>query len=142
MDTVQGYHELHRMIERNEGRSQRPYLGRQGDLSIGVGRNLDRDGLTQKEVDLMLATDVETAIYNLTSYKWFWALSAPRVFALVDVMFSTGPAEFWTYGTLLEALENSNWPVAADSLLDTTWAKCHGSRAYRDARALLTDVMP
>ena len=52
---------LRDLLERHEGRRAFPYLDTVGKLTIGVGRNLSDRGLSEDEIDLLLASDIAIA---------------------------------------------------------------------------------
>ena len=133
--------QLRAMLERNEGRMHRPYRDTTGKLTIGVGRNLDSIGLSNDEIDLLLTHDIEDARRYLISYPWFSILDAVRQMVLIDMMFEMGPAGFAHFTGMHAALSAGNYLKAADMALASAWAQQVPSRAYRDARMLLTGEM-
>ena len=52
---------LIRLIEDHEGRRSHIYTDTVGKLTIGVGRNLTDRGLSDDEIDYLLANDIKIA---------------------------------------------------------------------------------
>ena len=52
---------LRALLEGHEGRRALPYRDSLGKLTIGVGRNLSDRGLSEGEIDLLLANDIAIA---------------------------------------------------------------------------------
>lgn len=133
--------QVRKMIESNEGRRSHPYVDTTGRTTIGVGRNLTDNGLTEAEVDLLFDHDINDALFYLNNYRWFSDLAPVRQMACVDMMFNLGPTHFEKFVVMLAALAVDDWEGAADAILDSTWAKQVTSRAYRAARMMRTGVI-
>jgi lysozyme len=122
---------LRAQLVRHEGLKLRLYRDSVGKWSIGVGRNLEDNGLLVTEAYVMLDNDISTAIGALVrSYpQWFIELDPVRQAALVNVMFNLGPARFAGFHQAIAAFSRGDYATAARELLDSTWSGQVGPRA-------------
>lgn len=120
----------------------RPARGESGNISIGIGRNLEAKPLSTAVVDLLFKEDISEAekvcekIYG-TSY--FYSLSEPRQLALLNLAFNMGEGNE-TRGTGLRSLVTTNslikskkYQEAVKRLLRTKYAQQVKDRAKRVA---------
>ncbi len=120
-----------KLIERHEGRRATPYQDSKGIWSVGVGRNLTTSRFTDDEIDLMLASDVSTALEDAKAlFVGAWpGLSETRRTALVDMAFNLGRGRLATFVKLRAAVARMDWAAAADEMLDSRWHTDVGHRA-------------
>jgi len=52
------YDAIKKQLTLHEGRKNKPYKCTSGKITIGVGRNLDDNGLSEDEIDYLLTNDV------------------------------------------------------------------------------------
>ena len=77
---------------RHEGLRLKPYRCTAGKLTIGVGRNLDDNGITRKEAQSLLANDVNRAEAEVMRIvPQFHALDEVRQAVLIDMLFNVCP---------------------------------------------------
>ena len=80
------------MLKRHEGVETHAYECSEGKVTVGVGRNIDKEGgigLSDDEVDYLLQNDVERVIKELAAeYPWFNDLDDVRRDAMVDISFN------------------------------------------------------
>lgn len=128
------------MIERHEGRRNKPYRCPAGHLTIGVGHNMEarplpRDMhaflakhgyLTDGMVDQLLITDLgdatRDAIEVVGAQTWE-NLSLARQYALVDMAFTLGAGGLRKFRRFLAAVRAGEWGKAA--------AEIRASKYYR-----------
>ena len=128
------------MLKRHEGVETHAYECSEGKVTVGVGRNIDKEGgigLSDDEVDYLLQNDVERVIKELAAeYPWFTDLDDVRRDAMVDISFNLGATRLRLFKRALAAMEEGEYKVAATEFLDSKWAKQVGSRALE-----LTDMI-
>src|SRR3954462_15609254 len=67
----------------------------QGKLSIGVGRNLEDNGLSEKEAIELERADIETATVLIERhFPWFDKLTTPRRIVIVSMVYNLGLVGF------------------------------------------------
>lgn len=115
---------------RHEGCRLKPYKDTVGKLTIGIGRNLDDNGISQDESDLMFENDVKRAIKDCqTLFHNFDLFSDNRKAVVVNMMFNMGYHKLSEFKLTIAAIESGNFQTASDEMLDSLWAKQVGSRA-------------
>ena len=63
-------------LTRSDGLRLKPYRDSAGKLTIGVGRNLDDNGISEAEARLLLARDVDDAWRDLNDHCPWWGSDA------------------------------------------------------------------
>lgn len=130
--------DLVEQLRRDEGVRYKPYRDIVGKLTIGVGRNLDDVGLSDDEVDYLLANDIKRAQKGLSSYSWYIALDPIRQAAVTNLAFNLGLHGLLGFPHFLSAIAKQDWPIAAAELANSVWAKQVGDRATRIEQQIAT----
>lgn len=127
------------MLTRHEGFRSKPYRDTVGVLTIGIGRNLDENGISQDEAIYMLGNDLAYYQGELRrTYPWFNKMLWPRQDALTDMAFNLGMARFRKFEHMLAALEACDYTKAAEEMVASQWAKQVGGRALELAAIMRT----
>lgn len=127
---------LEKDLIRDEGLRLKPYRCTSGKLTIGVGRNIEDNGISEEEALVMLRNDIATSRRELSAYAWFRQLDESRQGAIINMHFNLGLPRLLTFRKMIAALEAGNYKRAADEALDSRWAVQVGERAVRIARIL------
>jgi lysozyme len=129
---------LTRDLERDEGRESKPYRDTTGHLTIGVGHNLDAEGLCKEAIDAQLAYDVKTKAIGPLNRFLPWFIEHPENVqrALANLMFNLGPTRLLKFHRTLGLIRTKRYNEAADALLDSLYARQVGDRAKRVAALL------
>lgn len=131
------------LIKSHEGKRLRPYHDTRGFLTIGYGRNLDAEGISDDEAQYLFQNDVDKCVAELeANLPWFTTLDAAREAALIDMCFEIGITGLLEFKNTLAAIERHDWQSAAAGMLASDWAKEVPSRAAQDARIMLTGNWP
>lgn len=145
------------MVQRlvmHEGCELMPYKCPAGYLTIGVGRNLETNPLTEEEKkvcgDYMRGITKNAAFYLLRNdiervkrecsknIPFFNALDAERRYCLIDMCFNLGIKGLLKFKNMLSAMGVGNWNVASSECLNSNYAKQTGQRARRIANTIKT----
>ncbi len=127
-------HALRADLERDEGLRLKPYVDSVGKTSIGIGRNLDDNGISEAEARFLFENDVKRAIADLDrNVPWWGELPEPAMRALVNMCFNLGWTKLSRFKYMLAALEVGDCETAADEALDSKYARQVGKRADRIA---------
>lgn len=138
-----------RLIEQlrlHEGERRQPYRDTVGKLTVGIGRNLDDNGLRRDEIEYLLANDIADARRELDRYlPWWRGLDPIRQRVLIDMMFNMGPGGPQRGGLLsfvntLSNIRQGRYAEAADMMLASKWAQQVGRRAVRLATMMRTGM--
>lgn len=148
------------LIERFEGRLDRAYDDGFGNLTVGVGFNLDRGNaretlaavapevdyqalragriaLTDAQIDALLRHDAEQALASARQYVGnFDELPLEARLILIDMSFNLGSIAGWP--DLRAALAASDFHTAAREMADSAWREQTGRRANHLIHAMRT----
>ena len=125
---------LYADLRRDEGLRLKPYRDSVGKLTIGIGRNLDDNGISEQEADNMLFNDISKTRAELDEQIPWWRDMPEQVQrGLCNMTFNMGWPRLSQFRMMLAALEDRAWDAAAEEALDSTWAKQVGDRARRIA---------
>ncbi len=124
------YKELKALVLDHEGLKLTPYRCPAGKLTIGCGRNLDDNGISEQEAMYLFYNDLARTHDDLRSNLPVYSqLSSPRQMALIDMCFNLGLPGFLSFKKMLAALERGDYQQAAAEMLDSGWARQVGQRA-------------
>jgi lysozyme len=128
--------ELKKWLIEHEGMSLKPYKCPNGKITIGVGRNLESNGLSLDECNYLLENDIARCRRELDVYWWFVILNENRKNALLNMCFNLGLTKLLTFKKMIVALEQKNYDRAAIEALDSRWAKQVKGRAVDIAEVI------
>lgn len=132
---------LQDQLVRDEGCRLKLYVDTRGKTSIGIGRNLTDDGISQAEAMLLLENDIEAATASLEkAFPWTMALDVVRLGALINMTFNMGIGGLAQFKNFLVAVQVGNWAEARNQMLDSEWVTQVGARAQRLAIQIETGV--
>lgn len=123
-----------------EGVRYYPYKDSVGKLTIGVGRNLDDNGLTDEEVEFILQTDIKRVVSNCRSLDYWNTLDPVRQLIIADMVFNLGLPRFSLFRKLNAALALKDYTLAAAEMKDSRWYQQVGRRAVKLCEAMTTGV--
>lgn len=130
---MNSYREIVRkQLEVDEGRRKFPYRCTEGKLSIGIGRNLEAKGISDRIIEMMFQEDLSEA--ELIAMKLFpsWnTLSENRKAVLVNMAFNLGEGGLAEFRKFRAAVEAKRWDEAAVEMEDSKWWRQVGDRAKR-----------
>ena len=87
-----------------------PYEDTSGNLTIGVGRNLDSIGLSDDEVVYMLDNDIARCDRELLdNFSWYSSLNRCRQDAMINLCFNLGITRLKKFKKALEAMSKSDY---------------------------------
>ena len=121
------------MLRKHESVETHAYECSANKITVGVGRNIDKDGgigLSNDEIDYLLANDIKRVNGELQrSFDWFNSLDQVRKDAMIDLCFNIGLPRMIGFKKALAAMDGVDYDTAALEFLDSRWAKQVGSRA-------------
>ena len=117
------------IIRRHEGLRLKPYLCSEGKITIGFGRNLEDMGISEKEAEMLLMSDIERCYEELDVFSWFHDLDQVRQEAMVNMLFNLGLPTFLEFKRTLKFMAEGAYSQAAAEMLDSKWADQVGDRA-------------
>ncbi|MBL19158.1 MAG: lysozyme [Flavobacteriaceae bacterium] len=126
---------LRKMLKLHEGVRSHVYLCSSGYETIGVGRNIAKDGgigLSEDEIEYLLDNDIRRVTRELsTEFDWFDDLDEVRKNAMIDISFNLGATKLRGFKKALQAMSEQNWREASKQFADSRWFNQVGIRAKR-----------
>lgn len=113
-----------------------------GKLTIGVGRNLDENGISENEALILLANDIKRCEIEASQFAWFRYLSPVRQDVILCMLFNLGLPRFKGFKKMISAIQKGDYIEAADQMLDSKWAEQVGDRAETLATMMETNKYP
>ena len=128
------------LIKKHEGLRLSPYKCTSGKLTIGYGRNIEDNGISKQEAEIMLCNDISSCQNELDLNIPAWRdLSEPRRAVLINMVFNLGYPRFSKFKKMLQAIKEKDFNRAAAEMLDSRWARQVGNRAIELAEIMKTD---
>lgn len=129
-------------LKKHEGVKALPYKDTAGHLTIGVGHNLDAEGLPPSVIEALLDWDLLHAVLLTDKLlPWVKTLNDPRKRALTEMVFNLG-SRILGFREALTHAQAGRWDGAADAFLDSLWARQVGARAQTLTQMLRTGHDP
>lgn len=117
-------------LVRHEGLQTKVYMCPANKLTIGVGRNLEDRGITEKEAMYLLNNDI-LEVHNQLSckYPFYDTLDDKRQEVLINMAFQLGLSGLSEFKKTLELIEKGLYKSASQEMLNSNWAKQTPKRA-------------
>jgi len=134
---------LLQLLKLHEGYRQHPYNDLGGAQSVGYGRNLTDNGITEPEATYLLLNDINRSWSELeTTIPIFKILDDVRKCVLVDMTVNMGIRRLLRFVRMLAAVSNQNYSVAAQEMMDSAWSGQVGARAVRLSEMMRSGQWP
>ena len=117
------------LIKKHEGLRLKPYKCTAGKLTIGYGRNLEDNGISAYEADVLLNDDIQNCYAQCIKFPFWNKLNEVRQAVLLDMCYNLGFARLNGFKKMLKALGRLDYKTAAKEMLDSKWARDVKSRA-------------
>ena len=121
---------LKKPIIRHEGKKKKLYKCTADKWTIGVGHNIEDNGLSEAAIQFIFEEDLSTAIAECHRNIIGWENMPGTVQeALVNLVFNMGINRLMQFKKTLGYLRHGEFEEAADELLDSRYARQVPSRA-------------
>lgn len=97
-----------------------------GNVTVGIGRNLDAKPLSNQVIMMILREDVDDAIRDARAVlgETVWSqLSENRRLGFVNLAFNMGRVGLQTFKKMLKAASEQNWAECGKELRNSLWAR-------------------
>ena len=120
-----------------EGLVLKSYTCPTGYTSVGVGRNLETNGITEEEAMYLLNNDISTVIKKLDKHWIAWRkLPITAQYVCIDVVFNMGINTWMSFRKTRAYMEMGDFEKAGIELLDSKYAEQVGRRAIFNSEQL------
>jgi lysozyme len=100
-----------------------------GKMTIGYGRNIEDNGISIDEANLMFENDLARCQKELAPYPWFQNQPENVQAALINMNFNLGISRLVEFRQMIFALTAKDYTKAAMEALNSKWALQVGNRA-------------
>ena len=133
---------MNKLIEQlkiHEGVKLKPYKCSAGKLTIGVGKNIEDNGITLEEAEYLLQNDIAEARSQLLhAFPWMKDFNDARISAMINFTFNVGIGTVKKFENTLAYMQSGEWDKAADEMMDSRWARQVGNRAVEVTEQIRT----
>ena len=132
------YDNIKEMLIKNEGLVLQPYRCKNNFLSLGVGRNLDTNGITEDEAMYLLENDIQRVVDNLDKNWEVWRSFPPLAQEVcIDCTFQMGITGWMNFRRTRALMEMGAWLEASEEILRSKYGTVDTpNRAARNSRKL------
>ena len=131
---------LIQQLKVHEGLRLKPYKCTMGYDTIGYGRNLETNGISEEEAEMLLANDVFKVMEELSDHGLLQDHTQPRQDVLINMAFQMGVSGLLKFKNMIRELDERRYSEAAKQMLDSRWAKQTPNRANELAEQMRTGV--
>ena len=133
--------ELIEQIKRHEGLRLKVYRCPAGKLTIGYGRNLEDNGISEEEAEYLLINDLRFVEDSLARRLAFWDNMPKGVQqVLINMGFQLGINGLTAFRRTLALLDAANYKAAAEEMLNSRWARQTPNRARELAQIVREQI--
>lgn len=119
------------MLIEDEGFELTPYKCTAGKTTIGVGRNLDVNGISENEAMQLLYNDIENVIIFLKQQDLYDNHPLYVRKALVNMVFNLGFSGFLKFKKTIALIKEGNYEEAAKEVKNSKWYQTHTNRVEK-----------
>ncbi len=132
-----------KILALEEGVRSHPYKCTSGKITIGIGRNLEDNPLSVREIYYLWNLDMDNLEIDLVKLSYYEELSEIRKLALINMIFNMGFSKFRQFKKLNAALVKQDFKLAAGEIRDSLYwrDKYTHDRAERIALMIETNKM-
>jgi lysozyme len=125
------------MLLKHEGMRTFPYKCSEDKLTIGIGRNLEANGITEDEALYLLDNDIKRVTANLDKMWDVWRTFPEKAqLVCVDMTFQMGITGFMNFRQTRALMEMGCWLEASEEVLRSKYATQTPNRAAYNSRQL------
>ena len=132
---------LEAQLIKHEGMMLKPYKCTAGKTTIGVGRNLDDNGISRVEALMLLNHDIKQTLSDLYKVFYDFNLYPENVqLVLADMMFNLGYTRFNSFKKMVQAVKDQDYTKAAEEMKDSNWFNQVGDRGHNLYDIMLEEI--
>ena len=129
--------EAKQMLIKHEGIRVHPYKCSEDKLTIGIGRNLEANGISEEEAMYLLDNDIDRVIKNLDKVFPAWKVMPSKArLVCIDMCFQMGITGFMNFRRTRALMEMGSWLEASEEILRSRYAHQTPNRAAYNSRQL------
>lgn len=128
------------MIKKHEGCELKPYVDTVGVITIGYGRNIQANGITQAEAEYLFLQDYANAKADALRFvgEAWPTLSDARKAVIIDMAFNLGAKRLNNFVGFRQAVREGRWQDASTHMRLSLWFVQVKKRGQRLAKMMET----
>lgn len=127
---------LKNSVKKFESCSLKPYHCPAKKLTIGYGRNLDDNGISKFEAELLLENDLSDVKLELEDkLKFFHELDDIRQNVVIEMAYNMGVPKFLNFKNTLKYLKEKDFLNASIEMLNSKWHRDFQKYDLQDGKA-------
>lgn len=128
---------IKKQLIKHEGMVCSLYKCSQNKFTIGVGRNLEDNGITESEAIYLLENDIKRVMQRLDGLWKVWrTFPEPAQIVCIDIAFNCGVQSWMGFRKTRAYMELGEWEKASKELLNSKYANQVGPRALFNSEEL------
>lgn len=113
-----------KLYDDKTGKTYQPGMVVKGKLTIGIGHNIEDNGLSEEVIRQIFREDLEDATMQCVAIFPDWnKYTVNRRAALASMMFNLGATKFKGFGKMISAVKIGDWQKASIEALDSDAAR-------------------
>ena len=124
------------ILKRDEGFRGVPYKCTAGKTTIGYGRNLEANPLTQAEAEVLLRNDIAKVEAEADKFPWYGSLDPVRQAVVLSAIFQLGPLAWREFAETIRYIDAGDYIGAARQMRNSLWAQQTPARVGRLAKMM------
>ncbi len=120
------------MLISHEGSKLFPYRCPAGKLTIGIGRNIEDNGISEEEALFLLNNDIKRVkdeLINKLGSSKFNSLPENIQLVLMDMCFNMGISRLSNFKKMFATIENNDWSGMIKEMKNSSWYNQVGVRS-------------
>lgn len=138
------YEKLSASVKLHEGLRNLVYIDSTGNLTIGYGRALSIEGISNDEAEYLLRNDLLSRIGTAQAQNWWQYVkdNDTRARAFIEIAFNLGFKALSSFHDAIDAASRGDWAACGAAFLDSLWHRQVGKRAEILASMVITGNDP
>lgn len=121
---------LKQQLRKHEGLRLKPYRCTAGKLTIGYGRNIESNGISKQEAEIMLDNDIQICLQDMqTLFANFDNLPIDIQVVILNMRYNMGSTGIRAFKNMITAIEKQDWKNMAKNMKNSKWYEQVGNRA-------------
>ncbi len=128
---------IEELLIKHEDIKLKPYRDIVEKLTLGIGRNIEDNGISKDEALYMLRNDIKRCTKELKEiFDNYENLPKNVIMALTDMIFNLGKPRFLKFKKMIKAIREEDFIAARKQAKDSFWCKQVGGRCEDDIKLL------
>tara|TARA_R100000655_G_C2995974_1_gene193738 strand:- start:1360 stop:1821 length:462 start_codon:yes stop_codon:yes gene_type:complete len=103
------------------GETIKPGTTVQGNITIGIGRDIQNFGLSEDEIQMLLKNDIKRVIEEASNFSFYQELNQTRKIVILSMLFNLGLTRFNKFIKFKKAVHAQSYDVAAMEMRDSLY---------------------